>query len=340
MTEFSRVLRAQPNNAKAYLKRGEVHLNLGNHKLAEADLRTVLKLDPHCEQAQQLLLDLPPDTKPAEEPPAAAATAATAEATPSVGPKSPARLPEAPKSATGLPVAPKSSSSLSRTTGPSTKAGYIAVNCPSCGKLGEVAWDRLSRVFSCAGCSKRFVVKSGGDAVEVISDNKGGWIEAKTVLEQTKRKWHRRRTVATFFFLLVILPVSLIGGYKVLQANTPTVVERELPKDLNARAELFGQAWMCGDIRLIQRLTSPAFTKKAFGWYTRHRPPTILRPTATSVPPEGIEGAKVEVTTRPGKSGMMVTIRVSNTKLAPDRPPTELTLAWEERDDHNWYFLP
>lgn len=138
-----------------------------------------------------------------------------------------------------------------------------------------------------------------------------------------------------------LIPSLGIAGWRAVRATPPQIVERELPKALTARAELFANAWLSNNVRLMKRMTSPTVEKTLYAWYNRHRPSAALRTGTNSTPPEGVDGAKVEVNTRPGKSGQSVVhIRVGNLKTAPDQAPVELTLVWEERSDNNWYFLP
>ncbi len=345
LVEFTRVIKARPSEAKAYLKRGEIHLKHGHRELAEADFRSALRHDPECEQAQHYL-----DTLPAAPSilPVLPVSHTTAPVVPiplksSTSLASPTPLP--PKSsivlASSEPTAPKSSTALPRTGGPLNKAGHITVKCPHCEKMGDVPWDRLSKVFVCQGCGRRFIVQSDGSAVEVIEAKNGKWVEAEKVREQARQRRKRRRSLFVAVVVAVLFPALAVAGWRAARPVVPQIVERELPQELNARAELFAQAWLSNDVRLMKRMTSPAVEKTLYAWYNRHRPPPLLRTPTSGTPPEGVDGAQVEVNSRHGKAGQcVVTLRVRNPKLAPDHPPVELRLVWEERSDNNWYFLP
>ncbi|MCE9565006.1 MAG: tetratricopeptide repeat protein [Planctomycetes bacterium] len=345
LVEFTHVIESRPNDAKAYLKRGEIHLKCGNRELAEADFLAALRNEPACEQARHHIASLRkaiPTVPPALPP---AAVISPSEPPPKSATTLSIPVPVAPKSSTTLsstmPLASKSSTRLPRHTGTSSKAGHLSVNCPHCAKVGEVPWDRLSRVFVCQGCGRRFIVQSDGQATEVVEAKDGKWIEAEKVREQLRLRRKRRRTLIATVVIAILFPTLTLAGWRATRPVEQQIVERELPRELKARAELFAQAWMSSDVRLMKRMTSPAVEKTLYSWYNRHRPPPAFRNPTSGVPPEGVDGVQIEVGTRQGKDGRtVVRIQVRNPKLAPDQPPAELTLVWEERSDGNWYFLP
>ncbi len=357
LTEFTRVIKVRPSDAKAYLKRGEIHLKHGNGELAEADFRTALRHDPECDQAHQYLASVRSEVETRRE--GDTETVAADILSLASPPPQPSSTDEAPKSSTSLPptasksatrlpqtgTSPKSSSKLpalaADPTGVRSKAGHLAVNCPKCGKVGEVPWDRLSRVFVCQGCGRRFIVQSDGQAAEVVEEKGGKWVEAEKVREQLRQRRKRRRSLFAAVAVAVFFPALAVAGWRATRPTEQLVVERELPRELNARVELFTQAWMSNDVRLMKRMTSPAVEKGLYGWYNRRRPPPALRNPTSGTPPEGVDGAQLTVSTQPGNSGRTVArVQVRNPKLAPDQPPVELTLTWEERGDGNWYFIP
>jgi hypothetical protein len=87
----------------------------------------------------------------------------------------------------------------------------------------------------------------------------------------------------------------------------------------------------------MKRLTAPAYDRGVYAWYNRHRPPAALRSRTDGTPPEG---AKVEVSTRPGRTGQsIVRVRITNPKQAPEAPAVEMTWVWAEAADA-WYFIP
>ncbi|HJZ53969.1 MAG TPA: tetratricopeptide repeat protein [Gemmataceae bacterium] len=300
LAEFDKVIESRPGSPAAYLNRGLIHLHRGEANRAAAEFRLALRYDPSCEPAREHLAALaaPPPSPP--PPPAPAAKSGT-------------------------------------TTQPAKKeAGQMVVNCPGCGHPGEVPWDRLGKVFICTACGKRFGVKPDGKAVELVGAADGRWVEAAKAREQARLRRKRRLGVAGVVLAAALLPGIAFAGWRVAR-TTAEPAEPELPTELTPRVELFTRAWLCNDVRLMKRLTTPAQDRAVFSWYVRHRPAPALRSPTDGTPPDG---ARIDISHSPGKPGQeVVRIRVSNPKTAPDQPPAELTLIWEQRGD-TWYFLP
>ncbi len=327
MKAFTQLIERRPNHAAAYLNRGLIHLQRDERERATVEFRTALQYDPGCEQARQQLdsvLLTSPKPFSVDGHPIEKRVAAVGVIYPSPG-KS--LVPETRKGEGKHP--PHTQASQMK------REGVVAVNCPKCGELGEVPWDRLNKVFFCRACKGRFGIKADGKTVELIHTSDGKWVELPR-LSESARKRRKRRVMAAVLGLIVLLPTMAIGGWHALKPP-PEPTERELPHDLTARIELFTQAWLCNDTRLLQRLTSPAHDKVVFSWYTRHRPPVALRSAVDGTPPED---AKIEITIVAGKSGQsMARVYVGNPVSAPSHPPAELNLAWAQQGE-DWYFLP
>jgi hypothetical protein len=204
-----------------------------------------------------------------------------------------------------------------------------------CGEAGGVPWDRLGKVFSCGKCKGRFGVRADGVAVELTQTPDGKWVEAPAVREAARNRRKRRVLLAGVALAAVLLPAGVVASWRVVREDPPPA-ERELPRELDARAELFAQAWLSNDVRLMKRLTSPSFDKAVYAWYNRHRPPAAYRSSTDGVPPDGV---RIEVTTQPGRQGHSVArVRVTSSH-APDHPPLEAAWVWEQRGGE-WFFLP
>ena len=187
--------------------------------------------------------------------------------------------------------------------------GRLSIRCPRCGEPGQVPWDRLGRLFICGSCKGRFGVKADGKPVELVSGPDGKWVEAPPFRATRRRRRRRRLLVVGVVLAAVLFPAAGVAGWRAARGE-PQPAERELPPTLPARAELFAQAWLCNDVRLMKRLTSPAQEKVLFSWYTRHRPPLGLRSPVDGTPPDG---ATIEVSERAVKPGQsVVRLRVGN----------------------------
>jgi hypothetical protein len=200
-----------------------------------------------------------------------------------------------------------------------------------------VSWDRLGKVLACRPCGRRFGVSTEGKAVALAEAPGGKWVEAAKVRARVRRRRTRRLAAAAVVVCAVVFPALGFAGWKAVRPTAPAAGEAELPAALEARAELFARGWLGNDVRLMQRLTSPAHDKVLYSWYTRRRPPAALRgPSDGSWP----EGTRFEVKPQPGNPGQsVVRVRVSPPADGPSHPPVELSLLWEERAD-GWYFLP
>ena len=322
LAEFDRVIHERPAHAVAYLNRGLIHLHTGDRARAVTEFRTALRLDPTCQHARERL-----DALTARSVPPAA------QAVPSVRlVTSPRPVPTAP--AVTKPVGPKPVSPKPQKTEPA----QVAIKCPGCGEAGAVPWDRLGKVLVCGACKRRFGVKAGGETVELVGTADGKWVEAPLLRQRAYRRRKQRLMLVGAVLSAVLLPVGAFAGWKMAHPEPAAPVERELPLELTERAELFAQAWLCNDVRLMKRLTTPTQDRYVYAWYTRARPPAVLRGQADGLPPP--EGTKIEISSRSERPGQaIVRLRVSNPLLAPDRAPVELTLVWTELAD-TWFFLP
>jgi tetratricopeptide (TPR) repeat protein len=354
---YTETIRIDPRFGPAYSRRGQLRLAQGQIDGAVADFDTALELDDTAAEAwwwrgdalavaDRLdeavtsyirALSLRPDLARARFNLAVAfQRLGQAAAKPPTPPAEPAR-PNPPPSDVLPVLAPPSTPSRPTTAEPAMKeAGQLVVRCPHCDEPGEVSWDRLGKVFVCKACNRRFGVRADGQTTELVESG-GRWVEAGRVREQARRRRKRRLAVAGVVLAAVLFPAVGVAGWRAVRPAAPAPLERELPTDLTARAELFTQAWLSNDSRLMRRLTSPAHERVVHGWSVRHPPPPALRGPADGTPPDGV---RIEVTHTPVKPGQeLVRVRVSNPTTAPDQPPVELTLVWEQRGD-TWYFLP
>lgn len=321
LAEFDRVLEERPTHAAAHLNRGLIRLQTGDRGRAAAEFRAALRLDPTCQHAHERL------------------DALTARSAPPAAPTAPAiRLVPAPRPAPTVTVAPKPTGP--KPVGPrppKAESAQVAIKCPGCGEAGAVPWDRLGKVLVCGACKRRFGVKAGGATVELIGTADGKWVEAPLLRQEVRRRRKQRLMLVGAVLAAVLLPVGAFAGWKMARPE-PVLTERELPLELADRAELFAQAWLCNDVRLMKRLTAPTQDKLVYAWYNRTRPPAALRGPTDGLPPP--DGTKIEVSIRSDRPGQsVVRVRISNPIHAPNRAPFEMTWVWEELAD-TWFFLP
>lgn len=216
--------------------------------------------------------------------------------------------------------------------GPKKDTGQVTVACPKCGEDGTVPWDRLGKVLACAGCGGRFGIRPGGEVVELEATRDGKWAPVRRAREERARRRKRLTGFALAAAAVLVLGLGMVGWRAARTASAST--ERELPRDLEARAELFTQAWLGNDVRTMRRLTSPVNDKALYAWYTRHRPPLELRDRPKA------DAGRVEVSSRAGPGGQsVVRVRIGPPADAPNRVATDLLLTWEDRGGE-WYFLP
>lgn len=312
LEELDGVIEARPTYAAAYLNRGQLRLQVGDRRRAADDFRAALRHDPACAPAREQLAAL------------AAAADDEPDGTLSLAPD--------PEPGTEAAPAPKPAAKPER-----PQPGQVAIKCPGCGAPGAVPWDRLGKVLVCGACKRQFGVTADGAATELVCTPDGKWVELPQLREKARRRRKQRLMLAAAVLGAVLLPVGALGGWKAVRREEPAPAERELPRELNARADLFAQAWLCNDVRLMRRLTPPAQDKGVYAWYNRHRPPAALRTQAGGTPPDG---ARVEISSLPARPGQAVLrVRISNPALAPNHPPVEMTWVWQEQGD-SWYFVP
>src|SRR5262249_52422108 len=51
----------------------------------------------------------------------------------------------------------------------------VTLKCRGCGGAGGVGWGKFGQVLQCQKCSRRFVVRPDGQAVEVVRSRDGRW---------------------------------------------------------------------------------------------------------------------------------------------------------------------
>jgi hypothetical protein len=327
IADFSAALALDDSAVQAWWWRGDAHALNGQLDEAIADYTRALELCPELDRARF-------NRAVAERRKRETATVPAPVSTPEVHPAiaSDPTVP-APEISSESPDPP--AHVATRLVTADRKGGQLVVDCPHCSAVGEVPWTRLGAVFACKSCGRRFGISTEGKAVEVTEAPGGKWVEAGKARAHTRHRRTRRMVVVGVVVAAVLFPALGFAGWRAVWQVEDAPREVELPKELQARAEVFARGWLTNDVRLMQRLTSTTHDKVLFSWYTRHRPPLTLR-GATPTP----EGTRIEVALQTTKVGhASVRVRVSNSTTAPGQPPVELVLAWEERAD-GWYFVP
>lgn len=323
IADFDAALVLNDTAAEAWWWRGDAHAINGQLDEAIDDYTRALALRPDLERARSNL--------------AIAKRRKTEAMTTAVSSTPTLALESASAETQTTPSAPTSDPvSHSSKTASKKAGGHLTVSCPHCAEIGEIPWDRLGKVFACKACGHRFGVGVDGKAVEVTEAPGGKWVEASKVREQARRRRKRRLMVVAVLGCAILFPAIGVAGWQAIRPAKIANAEVELPKELDARAELFCRAWLANDVRLMKRLTSPTHDKIVYSWYTRHRPPLTLHTTTDGV----LKERRVEVQIQLVKSGhARVRLLVSDPSTSGNQPPFELTLLWEEHAD-GWYFLP
>ncbi len=194
----------------------------------------------------------------------------------------------------------------------------LPVSCPNCGEAGKVNWGKLGQVLQCPNCSKHFAIRSDGRGAVVVKDRDGRWREKGSAKVRRRRVTGRRLVAAA----LVLALVPAVGATAWWLTRPAQAAEAPLPTELEPRAELFGRAWLKGDVALMRRLTTPTQDKALYSWVKRHPAPAPAAEAAVAV---NVVSGKGSVKT--------VHVRVDGPRAQ------QVTLTWEERGGA-WYFVP
>jgi len=215
-----------------------------------------------------------------------------------------------------------------KTTGPAsgsiatlTSTPQISLECPGCGAPSTVRWDRLQpgKVFGCRSCGGGFTSRDDGSLMLVQKGIDGKW---RAFVKQPSLLYKSRWLLGANVAVILLFAVTLTWAFR------PTrVVEPSLPEELELRAQLFAEAWVKRDYRIIRRMTDPGHAPQLFAWHKRNPAPEANRNLKIAV---SIVKDVPPITT--------VSIRIDGVK-STDGTSRELMLVWKERDGE-WLFVP
>lgn len=216
--------------------------------------------------------------------------------------------------------------------------------CGKCGAKGAVPRDRLHGLLHCRGCGAFYRLESCGGLVEVppppvtparlrvaVRSCTSNWEEHNipdpsrgTLRPAIARSWGWRSYTTGTLLLLVLV------GSAVAWIRRPPPGRTDLPRDLEARAKLWGEAWLKRDTGLLLRLTDPAEDRALRRWLAK-------TPAPDGGTREGARSATFDLTVRPlpGRKAE-VTIRV---RRADGNAGQILSQFWAEKQGV-WLFVP
>ena len=198
LTELTRVVQLQPNHAAARYDRGLIYLERGVLTDALNEFRAALAAAPTHAAANEKMAE-------AE---ALQLAAEIQEAAPE---------PPVPKPVRGA-------------------VKLLQVNCPGCGEVGGVKWDRLNRIQNCRRCGGHFTFSGGGQPVEVVKDKNERWVACRPHAAGTQAARPRRRLLLAAAAVL-LLPLLGLGGWRAIRPAAAASAEPELPRELSPRAK-------------------------------------------------------------------------------------------------------
>lgn len=222
--------------------------------------------------------------------------------------------------------------------------------CGNCGAKGAVPRDRLHGLLHCRGCGAFFRLEGCGGLVEVpppplppaklrvaVRSCTSSW-EAHDIPDPSQRA-----TRAASFGLtrgrgwrsitLGILTLLVLGVSAVAWARRSPPGQPELPRELEARAKLWGEAWLKRDTALLVRLTDPTEDRALRRWLAKNTAPD-------GGTQEGWRGATFDLTVRPlpGQKAE-VTIRVGRRDESNGQSGLMIPQLWAEKQGV-WFFIP
>ena len=144
-----------------------------------------------------------------------------------------------------------------------------------------------------------------------------------------RRAWPLKRLLASAAGLSLV--AVLVGWFFLHQRDTGPP---PLPHELEARAALWGKAWLANDHYLMRRLTDPACDRSLHPWLLHHPPPQ-----APAAPTTKEGGAEAEVEAHVDSSAGHGAVLVIRIKAPSQKAPVEVRQNWVERGD-GWFFTP
>lgn len=208
----------------------------------------------------------------------------------------------------------------SKSSGALTAVHQISLQCPACGFPSSVRWDRLQpgKVFACRSCNGGFTSRDDGSLMAVEKGIDGKW---RAMSGRPHRLYQSRWVAAICLAMLIVCTFTLSGMFR-----SRSGLEPELPEELESRVQLFAEAWLKRDYRIIRRMTDPSQGPYLFAWHKKNPAPESR--------------SKVKIAVEVVKDAppiTMVKVLIDGVKAADDK--RELSLTWKEQNGE-WLFLP
>ena len=223
--------------------------------------------------------------------------------------------------------------------------------CLNCGAKGAVPRDRLHGLLHCRGCGAFFRLEGCGGLVEVsppalppaklrvaVRSCTSSW-EAHDIPDPSQRATRPASLALTRGWgwrsiTLAILTLLVLGVLAVAWARRSPPGQPELPRDLEARAKLWGEAWLKRDTSLLVRLTDPTEDRALRRWLAK-------TPAPDWGTQEGVRGgvtSDITIKPLPGQKAE-VTIRIGRLDESNGQSGLMIPQLWAEKQGV-WFFIP
>jgi hypothetical protein len=232
--------------------------------------------------------------------------------------------------------------------------GYMQLACPSCNAAGMVRWDHLQKLHVCRGCGTCFRSDASG-RLETVPPPRRLRVGVRSCLSEYQDHWAplppespARRAVRSLLQqelvaevlayvraprvwvpAVLVLLVGIALAVLLLRQPAPPA----LPRELEPRAQLFGQAYARQDVgRLVELSIPEGFLVR---WLHATPPPDWLK-TAEGAPPPAATVLVQE--SDDGKARLEIHFETPGGDLAAGGGHV-LRLDWVQRDGA-WLFVP
>ncbi len=226
----------------------------------------------------------------------------------------------------------------------SEKGSDLTVSCPNCQWQGIVKWNRLNRIFNCPQCHQHFAIRPDGRTVEVVKSEQKGWIEKSNFLRirsnSRRKNWIRLGIPG----IIIGIFLFLSWGFLFHSQRSRIPIANQLPKEFEARVELFTRAWIKKDYAILRKLTATSHDRVLYGWYQKHQPPPLEEEARKTLLEKPIiwketdrkeDLRKIQITFSLASTGTLP----PDTTAGTSNRSIHLIQNWVMRADQ-WFFIP